>query len=545
MADPFAPRQSLTERFQWPDDTVLQDGLRDFTRSVEADISSLRSLSVDWKTAIDEVAELGINRIDEVITPRINEVIQLSELGFLKATSTSTITLAEDQNRVFIITEGPERDLFAPTAFVAITRIATADDFAIARVLDYDRIGGALNLEISRVYGNPGPHNDWEISASGGVIEAAYRWYDVAKLNDPQALSDAMDEVQGYAATASTAAAQAQTAATAAASFNPSNYVGAIQYAGDQTAVSTSIGNLSTSITTLTSDIANRVRFDAPQTLTATQKAQFFSNIIRVPVAKADATTPIVLDDRERIVTVSGTAAWTLSHTVTAASAGNGFKYLIRNTGAVVVTIDPAGAETIDGLTTLKCCPKQDFWVVCDGTNWYTVGRRKELILATAEVTTNVSTVDFFLPPGYDCYRFECTGIGQSVIDAYVIGRLAFDGAGTVFNTTNNYSYGYVWGGDASYVAGASGDATSWELSPIGYTGLYTSIVNVDLEPGSGVKYPTYLSKGFGVGSTNEYVMMIGGHHVAAAQRANGFRFLMNSGQITRGQFFLFGRTLQ
>lgn len=545
MADPFAPRQSLTERFQWPDDTVLQDGLRDLTRAVEADISTLRSISVDWKTAIDSVTELGINRIDEVITPRINEIIQLSQLGFLKATSSSSITLAEDQNRVFIITAGPERDLFAPTAFVAITRIATANDFAIARVLDYDRIGGALNVEISRVYGNPGPHNDWEISASGGVIEAAYRWYDIAKLNDPQALSDAMDEVQGYASTASAAAAQAQTAAAAAASFNPSNYVGAVQYAGDQTTVSTNIGNLGTSITALSGDIANRVRFDAAQALTPTQKAQVFSNINRTPVAKADATTPIIIDDRERIVTVSGTVAWTLGHTVTAAQAGNGFKYLIRNTGSIVVTIDPAGTETIDGLTTLKCCPKQDFWVVCDGTNWYTIGRRKHLILSTADVTATVSTVDFFLPPGYDCYQFECTGIGQTVNDAFVTGRLAFDAAGTVFNTTNNYRYGYVWGGDNNYVAGASVAATYWELSAIGYSGLYTSLIDLDFDPGSTAKYPTYLSKSYGAGSANEYSMVVGGNCTAAAQRVNGFRFLLTSGQFTRGQFFLSGRTLQ
>jgi hypothetical protein len=81
-------------------------------------------------------------------------------------------------------------------------------------------------------------------------------------------------------------------------------------------------------------------------------------------VVAGDAGT--VIDCTSGTFTVSLTAAATL---------GSGFNVTIWNTSATatdVITIDPAGAETIDGRTTLVLRRGEGMQIVCDGTNWQT-----------------------------------------------------------------------------------------------------------------------------------------------------------------------------
>jgi len=65
--------------------------------------------------------------------------------------------------------------------------------------------------------------------------------------------------------------------------------------------------------------------------------------------------------------TVSLTAAATL---------GSGFNCWVWNTGAGAITIDPNGAETIDGRTTLVLQQGEGTQIVCDGTNWLTGSKK-------------------------------------------------------------------------------------------------------------------------------------------------------------------------
>jgi hypothetical protein len=64
-----------------------------------------------------------------------------------------------------------------------------------------------------------------------------------------------------------------------------------------------------------------------------------------------------------------------------AATLGAGFNVTIWNTSANsghVITIDPAGSETIDGQTTLILRRGEGMQIVCDGTNWQT-GNKKTM----------------------------------------------------------------------------------------------------------------------------------------------------------------------
>lgn len=77
------------------------------------------------------------------------------------------------------------------------------------------------------------------------------------------------------------------------------------------------------------------------------------------------------------------TAALTLS-LLAAAGAGQGFYFLVKNESSGNVTIDPSGAETIDGAATYVLYPNDSVIVICNGTTWYT-----SFAVPVAGITTN------------------------------------------------------------------------------------------------------------------------------------------------------------
>lgn len=100
---------------------------------------------------------------------------------------------------------------------------------------------------------------------------------------------------------------------------------------------------------------------------------------------KSGAYTVVTGDRGKLIKATAGT--WTLALPA-AATAGDGFFFIFRNDGAGVVTIDPNGSQTIDGATTKAVSQGSAMLVLCDGTEWATIGQG-DVALSLANVFTN------------------------------------------------------------------------------------------------------------------------------------------------------------
>lgn len=84
--------------------------------------------------------------------------------------------------------------------------------------------------------------------------------------------------------------------------------------------------------------------------------------------ATKTAAYTVQLADRGKIIdATSGT--WTLDLPA-AASAGNGFSFMLRNSGSGTITIDPASAELIDGVATTTVAAGGGGTLMCTGTAW-------------------------------------------------------------------------------------------------------------------------------------------------------------------------------
>ena len=92
-----------------------------------------------------------------------------------------------------------------------------------------------------------------------------------------------------------------------------------------------------------------------------------------ITISNKTAAYTVIAGDLGTVINcTSGT--FTVSLTA-AATLGAGFNVTIWNTSTAAteaITIDPAGAETIDGRTTLILRRGEGMQIVCDGTNWQT-----------------------------------------------------------------------------------------------------------------------------------------------------------------------------
>ena len=151
----------------------------------------MRTQRADYEGAIRRFEELALARINEVLLPALEQITAAATLGFLLARSSTEGSLIADERIQFVVDEGPQRELFTPTPFVAVQRCSTTDDFAVGYVEAYDRASGYLLVKILTAYGSPGPFDDWVISAAPGVSEATRSYWERALVAAQGAERDA------------------------------------------------------------------------------------------------------------------------------------------------------------------------------------------------------------------------------------------------------------------------------------------------------------------------------------------------------------------
>jgi len=105
------------------------------------------------------------------------------------------------------------------------------------------------------------------------------------------------------------------------------------------------------------------VKVDSDGTLT--------SNFGRVK-SYSGVNATLTLNETYHVVNCTNTITVNLPSSVTL---GPGREYIIKNSGAGTITIDPDGAETIDGAATVALAQWEAVTIVSTGTNWIITSR--------------------------------------------------------------------------------------------------------------------------------------------------------------------------
>lgn len=107
------------------------------------------------------------------------------------------------------------------------------------------------------------------------------------------------------------------------------------------------------------------------------------------PVSTKNGAYTVVANDRAgTIVWTGGVGTFTLT---AAATLTDGWYALFANQGSGNLTIDPNGAETIDGDATLTLSPEESCFIICDGSNFYTVGQGRSVTVTTTRLSLSVA----------------------------------------------------------------------------------------------------------------------------------------------------------
>lgn len=138
----------------------------------------------------------------------------------------------------------------------------------------------------------------------------------------------------------------------------------ALPASSDFTGATVTEGNFKTAITAQRDYLAGLMATDG----TVATALATLGVLASVYSAKTAAYTVVAADRGRYFDATSGT--WTLT-LPTVASSGNGFSFFIRNSGAGIITIDPAGAELIDGVATVAIDAGNCALVICTGTVWF------------------------------------------------------------------------------------------------------------------------------------------------------------------------------
>lgn len=167
----------LDEEFDLKPGTQLLPYMQRLLPSLEGRFQALESERKTFDMAVTDMQAVALKRINEILIPATEDIIKVTTLGFLLGPSTSSVFL-ELGLKTFTVTEGPQRTSFTPSPYVLIERTVNADDYAIARVLDYDNVTGALILNLTAVHGDPGPWHDWVISSTPGMADSTKLYHD-------------------------------------------------------------------------------------------------------------------------------------------------------------------------------------------------------------------------------------------------------------------------------------------------------------------------------------------------------------------------------
>lgn len=484
LADPFAPvTNRLDERLRFSDKTRIKDELRELVRLVEARLARLESFVPDWISVVNGITAEQNQRLMDSIGAQAAQI---------------TAWAAEAQ-------QGAEDALYAAAQAGAVD------------AMSFVRRDGSQNFtnQASGIAPGAGARNSLLATAGwvGGEVDTAV---------------------------AANAAADRAYADAAVAALNGTLVGSAPESMNTIGELASALNNAPSFGADMNTALALRLRVDANQTLTATQRGQALKNLGQ-SVLTATGAFSIILDDNGRTFLVSAAfgATWTLGHAITAATAGAGFRYYVKNTSLATITIDPSGAETIDGATTLAILAKQEFWVVSTGTAWITVGRRSIVPVGYANVTSGVTAVNFLLPPGYVAFDIEIMGFQPGTDATQLALQVAFDAAGTAYLAGANYFYNLLYGTNGTPADTMQAGVTSFSLarnSVSAYPGSYRGVMRPD-------SFVSILGTSTVVSSAGgaTFSEVNGGFMNAGAPRATGLHFFTGSTLIA-GDFLITGR---
>lgn len=209
---------------------------------------------------------------------------------------------------------------------------------------------------------------------------------------------------------------------------------------------------------------------------------------LAMPVTFFGTNYTVGVADRAKTLIWNG-GAGTLS-TASAGTLANDWFFQLRNEGTGALTIDPAGSQTINGLSTLVFQPGDSAIIFTDGNNFYTIGYGQAPVFAFDYTSINVAGSGNYVLSGSELNRIAYNFTGVLTGNRNIIVPQTVQQYWVANNTTGPYTL-------TVKTAVASGYTVNQGSRAI----LYSDSTNVVAADTGGVAVPIAVSDG-GTGAT-------------------------------------------
>lgn len=187
---PGVQLEGLDVQFPWVDDP-LQAELRRLMSTIEPRFKNLENQIVVWQDAVEQITNVGLDRVNEVLGPLLTSLTEAAQLGFLVAQALDFENAMVQDEPFGITINSPGKELFTPTPFLTIQDNDDEANWGEAELGSYDPQTGDLTVTPSFVAtGTTG--TNWTVSCGSGIIAKAVAASDaaVAAQNAVETLAD-------------------------------------------------------------------------------------------------------------------------------------------------------------------------------------------------------------------------------------------------------------------------------------------------------------------------------------------------------------------
>jgi hypothetical protein len=172
----------LDEEFDLKPGTQLLPYMKRLLPSLEGRFQSIEQEQDAVAEITEEIRAAALLRMNEILIPATKDIIAVTKLGFMLAPVSTPYTMVMGY-MTMIVDEGVQRTSFTPSPYVIIEH--SIDDYAIARVGSYTQSDGLIELTVTAIHGNPGPHSSWMISSTPGMADSTKIYHDaVGPMHD-------------------------------------------------------------------------------------------------------------------------------------------------------------------------------------------------------------------------------------------------------------------------------------------------------------------------------------------------------------------------
>jgi hypothetical protein len=165
----------LDEEFELKPGTQLLPYMKRLLPSLEGRFQDLEETATIYAKVIEDIRAAALMRMNEILIPATEDIIKVTQLGFLLAPVSTMYTLVLGYMAI-LVDEGPQRETFTPSPYLIIEH--TQNDYGIARLIAYDQATGLLEMTVTAIHGVAGPWNDWMVSSTPGMADSTKLYHD-------------------------------------------------------------------------------------------------------------------------------------------------------------------------------------------------------------------------------------------------------------------------------------------------------------------------------------------------------------------------------